>query len=139
MQHKSLYTICFLVILCLWVIGGQEIYLNRSILTDVPATRYALYFLWILFTGFIGFIPWYKYPKKWIGQLWIGIYSIALVFLSFTAIIDLFIFHFTRSQKNYIQSFRLFFQSPVPMVILYLIVKISGQLQRTLLLKTTTN
>lgn len=119
------YVICFSLILFLWLFGSQEMYLHKENLTDEKALRYFLYLIWLIAVIIIGYVAWFKHPLKWVKQLWIFMYTIAFLLLLILGAVDLLIISFTKAQKTYIQTFRLFIQSPLPFSILYLFVKVS--------------
>lgn len=126
MLNKNKYIICFILILLLWICGAQEMYTNKESLRNANFIRYIIYFIWLSGTGTIGYLAWVKHPQQWIKQVWTGLYAIAFIILLLLGTADLLLLHFTRSQRNYIQTFRLFFQSPVPFVVLCFFVKLSG-------------
>ena len=123
MQPNKRALIFLLLILLVWIAGSQEMYLNKESLTNTVFVRYIIYFSWLLLTASIGYAAWHHQPHLWIKQVWITAYALAVILLLLLGIIDLLIVPFTMAQKKYIQTFRLFFQSPVPFVIIYLVAK----------------
>jgi hypothetical protein len=123
MQPNNRALIFLLLILLVWITGSQEMHLNKERLTDTVFVRYIIYFSWLLLTASIGYVAWRHQPYLWIKQVWITTYALVVVLLLLLGIIDLLIVPFTMAQKKYIQTFRLFFQSPVPFVIIYLVAK----------------
>lgn len=127
MKSNKKQLLCFLFILFLWLFCSQEIYLFKAPLTHAVFTRYIIYFFWIGATCITGYIAWKSIPQIWVRKTWIILYTIVFIVLLLLGTIDLFFLHFTKAQKSYIQSFRLFFQSPVPFVIFYFLLKMSSQ------------
>jgi hypothetical protein len=136
MLNKKVAVICFTGIMILWIAGSQEMYHYKAGLQDAVVARYFIYLAWLFGTGCLGYFTWMKYPLQWAKQVWLGIYAIAFIILLLLGMADLLLLHFTRSQKNYIQTFRLFLQGPVPFVILYMTVKMGEGKKITLIPST---
>lgn len=120
MQKNKKIPVYFLLIMLLWITGSQEMYVNKAALTNAVELRYIIYFIWLFLTAAIGYAAFRKGAAR---QAWITVYTLVFMILLLLGVVDLFILHFSKAQKTYIQTFRLFFQSPVPLVIMHLMVK----------------
>ena len=126
MGNNKKQIICFISILFLWLFCSQEIHSFDRLLHNAVFIRYIIYFFWIAAVGFIGYIAWSKLPQQWAKKAWVRLYAIVFLILLLLGALDLLFFHFNKSQRNYIQSFRLFFQSPVPFVVFSFLIRMSG-------------
>ena len=123
MQNNKKAPVYFLLIMLLWITGSQEMYVNKAVLTNAVTLRYIIYFIWLLLTAILGYAAFRNESNTWAKQTWITLYAFVFVIFLLLGVTDLFILSLSKAQKTYIQTVRLFFQSPVPFVIMYLMVK----------------
>lgn len=115
----------FVLIMFFWFAGSGEMYLHKTNLHSATTGRYLIYFLWIVLVAVTGFFTLNGKAQLWQRKIWVLFYGSSILLLLALGMLDLFVYHFTKQQKNYIQTFRLFLESPVPLVIIYL----TGKLQ----------
>jgi hypothetical protein len=77
----------------------------------------------ITLTGYWG---WFKHPMRWIKKLWLASYVIAIGFVAVVGLVQWRYHFFSHNALDIIFGIRIFFCSPAPFFILYLLSRISA-------------
>lgn len=126
MQGKPLFIISLIAIIALSWVNVDYFGTSRTELFS-PAVNQAVHIAAFMLTGIIGYINWLK-KDKWVGNLWIGLYVLALVIFAGSFVV----FHFTGSQlvKRIGAGFRNHFTEPLPFLVFYVFIAITQQLSK---------
>lgn len=75
----------------------------------------------VFFTGILGFFGW-KSPKEvWKRNVWVGTYSILIIFFLSMFLIDTYLFKFSSNNRFRFFSVKELFFSPLPFLLLWFI------------------
>lgn len=90
--------------------------------------RHLINYSLLLAVAFTGWYGWKKHTQPWVLKLWIFIYTVVILSLSFFGLLDIYFGISNLSFRNMISNLRLFFTSPVPFGILIFFAKRAGKL-----------
>lgn len=131
MQSKLRVWTCFTLILILCCI-------DYAVFTEGPGARampdqvrkIAHFIILILITA-VGYAGWKQHPVKWLTSLWVSFFVTGIFILLCIGFLHSR-FHFSEAFMKTISDIRLFFCSPVPYFILYLLSVITRREQEML-------
>lgn len=79
----------------------------------------------------VGYMGWYHHPMKWIRKVWLWSHLLSLVTIIGIGVLCYIIGYHDKQFLKKIGDFRLFFCSPVPYFMLYVLSVISKNLPQT--------
>lgn len=123
MRQKGFFWLIFaLVTLISWI--DQQYFTEGHALEYTAFTRQAGHIITLLFILPIGYMGWKDYPAKWFGRLWLYSYLLVTGFIVIIGAIQWKTGYFTTELLDSVSSIRIFFCSPVPYFMLYILQRV---------------
>ncbi|MEI8279827.1 MAG: hypothetical protein WCG87_08670 [Bacteroidota bacterium] len=88
-------------------------------------SRHIYHLLLLLTIAGIGYWGWGNHPKKWLKSLWLLSYSGVIILLTISAITYVIAGSFNNDIIGFIRVIRIFFCSPMPFFLIYVLSKIN--------------
>lgn len=121
---KRFWITWLLIVVVCWV---DYSFLNE---TDFHKTldervRQSLHIVIYFVVVVIGYIYFNKFKVSWPKYLWLLSYGLGLTIYLIGGVVDVFIMQLTLDTRNHFGTIRLFFSSPLPLIIIYLLHRLS--------------
>lgn len=126
MRRRLLFIVSLIVIiLASW--ANVDYFGSVKTNTFSPIVNQVVHLVAFLLTAVIGYINW-RGREKWVGNLWVALYVVALVVF----LLSIVIFQFTGS--NFVKvvgvGLRNRFTEPLPFLVFYLLIQLAGRLSK---------
>lgn len=123
MKHNRLFWFIFVLIITFtWI--DYQYFTEGHALHYSPFVRQAGH-LFILFCLIpLGYWGWAKYPIKWFSKLWLYSYLVILISIGTIGLIQWKTALFSVDFLDHVSSLRMFFCSPVPFFMLYILHRV---------------
>lgn len=120
MKHKFLFWLIFVLVTALCWVDYQ--YFTEGHANSIsPIARQAGHIAILLAILPIGYIGYKNHPMSWIKKLWLVSYSLVIAIIGIIGLLQWQLQLFGTAFLDQVSSLRLFFCSPVPYFLLYIL------------------
>lgn len=122
--NKRFWITWLLVVIVCWL---DYRYLNETNFYETIGQRVGqmLHVLIYAIVVVMGYVYFKTYPVAWPKYLWLLSYVVGLLIYATGGFLELFVTDLSLNASNHFSTIRLFFTSPLPLIIIYLMYRIS--------------
>ena len=123
MRQKGFFWLIFaLVTFISWI--DQQYFTEGHALQYTAFTRQVGHTITLICIVPIGYMGWKNHPVKWFGRLWLYSYLLVIGFITIIGTVQWKTGYFTTELLDSVSSMRIFFCSPVPSFMLYIMHRV---------------
>jgi hypothetical protein len=123
LKYRMLIAVLLITLICWFEIQYLTEGFYRSPIPEKG--RHLVHLLLLVTVTAVGYWGWKTHPMKWLSSLWVLSYAACILFLLVMSIVYLFVGHFNADTIGTIRGIRLFFCSPMPFLLLFVLSRIN--------------
>lgn len=130
-SYKLRMWLAFILIIALCWLDYQFFTEGLKAHLMAPQKRRIMHLLLICCITATGYWGWYRHPMKWIKKLWVFLYFITIFLIGCIGLLQWQYQLFDHNVLDVIFGVRIFFCSPAPFFILYILGRLAGSISPT--------